>query len=626
MMKALLTTMLLVFAIPQGAPPTGPAAPGNIEGRVVRTSTSEPVSGVQVVLVPPAPPAGAQPTAPAAQTPQSATGPQLPQGIQIIRNADGSQTVQNTNGVVIGQLPPGAVLNAQQIESIVNSGAARQIAAVTDSDGKYAFQNLTPGTYTLRAQRQGYFGPMTSQGTYAAGVTRTITVASDKTAKVDVGLVQGGVLRGLLSDPDGQPAANYAVVTARPGYVNGRYIWLFTGSINADDRGEYRWPNFAPGEYYVGAGPRAPGPIANAQDSWARVFAPGVIDPSQARPVTIPEGGEVTVNLGAQVKPWGSYKISGMAYNPLPNLNPDPVTGVVNRAVTALLLMPLDLTPLDNPPITMWTNLVATNTKPDGQFVLTNVDPGRYELYALAQDVQNRRVWTGHVHVEVRDKDLTDVNITVSPGVTLRGEIAFTGPGAATVHPETLRIQLQTLSTLPPQVANTIGAVAVDQIGKFQIANLSEGRYRMNVVTPPGAYVASIQQGGTNAFDDGFEIDKLNADVPIRIEIHLAGETVEGSVQTAQKTDAANAMVVLVPPLNRRNNPALYKTAVTDDKGHFTIRGVAPGLYTALAWESVLPGAYQNAEFLDKYQSRGRILNVQAGIRSDAQLELIQGN
>jgi hypothetical protein len=85
-------------------------------------------------------------------------------------------------------------------------------------------------------------------------------------------------------------------------------------------------------------------------------------------------------------------------------------------------------------------------------------------------------------------------------------------------------------------------------------------------------------------------------------------------------------MVVLVPMAARRNNPALYKTAVSDDKGHFLIRGVAPGAYTALAWESVLPGAFQNAEFLDKFQSRGRALNVQAGTRSEVQLDLIQGN
>jgi len=46
----------------------------------------------------------------------------------------------------------------------------------------------------------------------------------------------------------------------------------------------------------------------------------------------------------------------------------------------------------------------------------------------------------------------------------------------------------------------------------------------------------------------------------------------------------------------------------------------------SLAWESVLPDAYQNAAFLDKYPSRGRAINVQAGVRSETQSDLIQGN
>jgi hypothetical protein len=50
------------------------------------------------------------------------------------------------------------------------------------------------------------------------------------------------------------------------------------------------------------------------------------------------------------------------------------------------------------------------------------------------------------------------------------------------------------MGTLPPQVANALGAVPVNESAKFQIENLSEGRYRMNVQTPPGAYIASIQQ------------------------------------------------------------------------------------------------------------------------------------
>jgi hypothetical protein len=204
----------------------------------------------------------------------------------------------------------------------------------------------------------------------------------------------------------------------------------------------------------------------------------------------------------------------------------------------------------------------------------------------------------------------------------LKGEVVLTGVGA--VRPESVRIQLQSLGPLPPQVAMVIGTVPLDASGKFQIDNLSEGRYRMNVQVPAPAYVESIQQGGSNVYDDGFLVEARSAQVPLRVEIHAAGETVEGDVRVSQLKEAPNAVVVLVPESSRRNNPSLYRTTVTDGKGHFVLRGVAPGSYTAFAWESVVPGAYQNAEFLEQYQTRGRSLNVQAGNRSDVQLDLIQ--
>jgi hypothetical protein len=502
--------------------------------------------------------------------------------------------------------------------------ALPQNTVVTDGDGRFSFQNLAPGNYFIRAQRDGFFGPMSPNGGYPGVVTQSVTVENNKKASVEFGLVQAGVLLGLLRDPDGEPAPNYAVVIARPGYANGRYIWLLGGARNADDRGEYRWPGLPPGEYFVGSGPRAPGPIANVQDSWARVFAPGVIDPNQARPVTVTEGGETTVNLNAVVKPWSVYKISGLALNPLPNLPPDPATGSVNRAVTSLILMPLDLKPMDNPPVTLWTNIVAASTKPNGEYLLTNVDPGRYDLYALANDLQTRRIWTGRARVEVVDRDITGLNITVSPGVTVQGQIAISG--AANLRLDSVRIQLQALGSLPPQVASIIGAVPVDASGKFQITNLAAGRYRMNIAgLPTTAYVASILQGGIDVFDDGFAVDTQESQPPIRVEINANGETLEGNVRVSGLKEAPNANVVLVPTAHR-NNPAFYKTTLTDAMGHFVLRGVAPGAYTIFAWESVLPGAYQNADFLEKYQSRGRPVNVQGGARSEIQLELIRGN
>src|SRR5262245_10960571 len=244
-MNLLITTLLLLFVVPQGAPssPTG-----TLEGKVVRASNAEPVSGVQIALIPPAPPA---------QQGIAATGlPPLPQGqqiapgtnVQIIRTPDGNAQVVLT--------APGGGVTALPLDVAANLGlnpanAQSLITAVTDADGKFVFQNLTPGVYTLRAQRQGYLGPRSPQGAYPNNVTKSITVEANQTAKVELGMVQAGVLHGIVRDPDGQPAPNYAVVTARPGYTNlGRAVWLLTGAMNADDRGEYRWPGFAPGEYY----------------------------------------------------------------------------------------------------------------------------------------------------------------------------------------------------------------------------------------------------------------------------------------------------------------------------------------------------------------------------------------
>jgi hypothetical protein len=100
---------------------------------------------------------------------------------------------------------------------------------------------------------------------------------------------------------------------------------------------------------------------------------------------------------------------------------------------------------------------------------------------------------------------------------------------------------------------------------------------------------------------------------------------VEGNVRVGQTKDAANAMSFCAGAGSSKQSRAVQDRNQRRE-GHFLIRGVAPGVYTALAWESVLPGAYQNSDFLEKYQSRGKAVNVQAGTRSEVQLDLIQGN
>jgi hypothetical protein len=498
-----------------------------------------------------------------------------------------------------------------------------QIAAITDDDGKFSFKNLAPGRYVLRATRDGYYGPLLN-GAAPTTATKALVVEENKTVTVDVGMLQGGVLYGLLRDPEGQPAVNYALVTARPSYLDGREIWMFSGTRNTDDRGEYRIP-LPPGQYYVGSTPRAPGPIANIQDAWMPVFYPGTIDSNQARPVTLIEGGEIMVNLDTALKSWTPRKISGVALNPLPNLAPNPVTGVIDRSVNTFVLVPHELSPRDNPGVSSSTNIVEFSTKPNGEFEVRNVRPARYELYAMVQDNVTRRFWTANTTVEIQDKDIAGVTLVLTSGATLNGEISITGTSTPPVRLDGLRITLQALDSLPPQVTNVIGTIQVDATGKFSVPNVAPAKYRLNIAgLPPTAYVSDMRLAGANVLDDGFNFSPREAQSSLQIAVNATGEVVEGTVQGNNARPAADATVVIVPAASRRRNPTLYKTAITDEAGHFTLRGVAPGQYTIFAWEYVLTGAWQNADFIAKNQSRGRPVNVTPQDRTPVQLDLIR--
>jgi hypothetical protein len=47
--------------------------------------------------------------------------------------------------------------------------------------------------------------------------------------------------------------------------------------------------------------------------------------------------------------------------------------------------------------------------------------------------------------------------------------------------------------------------------------------------------------------------------------------------------------------------------------GQFTLTAVAPGSYKIFAWENIPSGAEENAEFMEKYESRGKLVTVGAG-------------
>jgi hypothetical protein len=80
---------------------------------------------------------------------------------------------------------------------------------------------------------------------------------------------------------------------------------------------------------------------------------------------------------------------------------------------------------------------------------------------------------------------------------------------------------------------------------------------------------------------------------------------------------------VLVPDAARRARSDLFLTAATDQYGRFTISGISPGEYRALAFDHVERGAYRDPDFLEPFEDEGETLKLEEGGQRVVELELL---
>lgn len=659
--KALLfMTVLLAFAVrmatqnaQQNAAPANPVAPtatGTVQGTVTREGTTDPIPDVVITL----------------------TG----RGYGSTMNAQMARQVMDALGR--GATIPDELIQQAQ-ETIANGApaAARGAApstppfsATTDSTGHFEISNVPVGEATLRAQLEGYFGtPINGQS--PSGVSKQVTITAQQTADVRLSMVPGGTISGRISDSGGKPVSNAPVQALVLAYVNGIPTLQISNIKTTDDRGEYRLFRMAPGEYFLAASPRFSAPGANRTASTevpVTTMYPGVTDRSRATPIALKGGDELSgVNMQVMTSP--GVKISGKVTS---SLLPGPVSGGRGALREPIASISWTLHNADALPDFIGGNPV-TASPDDGTFQLSGIAPGVYDLIARmpvaygwgGQNPPERATgaWAfGRTIVDVRGQNLEDINILVTPGVDVKGRVIVDGKPAS----PNIRLSLspddntENINDGPTgNIYNQVSQypVRIETDGSFAFPVIPPGQYRfqatlgykapvqvvptaagargqaaaapvvipepVHITLPANAYLADIRQGGVSVYDNGLVVGTQTV-APLDVIVNTDGGSIDGSVIGPDRKPAAAGMnVVLIPAENRRQNAALYKTARTDAQGHFAMNIVPPGQYRLFAWESVRPGAYQNADFLRAYEDRGTIVNVSAGAKVNTQVGLI---
>jgi hypothetical protein len=165
----------------------------------------------------------------------------------------------------------------------------------------------------------------------------------------------------------------------------------------------------------------------------------------------------------------------------------------------------------------------------------------------------------------------------------------------------------------------------VTKDGAFEIKNVPSGKYYLVVGARQSSsnlrdyFTKAVTLDGQEVGDSSFE---TNGDSNLEVVISAKGATIEGTVVDEKGNPAASVMVVDVPNTQSRLRPDLYQQDTTDQRGHFSLRGLNPGSYTVLAFED-LQESVQDPEFLNTYGNKGEKLEVDKGADRNIVLKLI---
>jgi Carboxypeptidase regulatory-like domain len=592
---------------------------GTIQGTVMREDTAAPLAGVQITVVAKGSLAA---TGLTAQQIFLAVGRGAALNHELVRLAEDSRR----GG------PRAAIANAAPL------------TAVSDSLGRFTVRDVPAGENFVRAELQNYFGPARN-GTRAAIASETVAVIAQQTAAVKLSLIQGGIIRGRVLDSTGKPVQNSPVQALQAAYDNGAPSLRIAKLKRSDDRGEFRIDQLAPGEYYLAASPVkswATGAVAPATTPEGEVaittLYPNTTDSTKAVSIVLHEGEDIP-GMNIQLRTVPGAKISGRVMHTLPAEPPAAPGGNIRPMIAIIGLTPRD-EPAPLPAVIAAGPGISASA--DGTFEISNVPPGSYDLSARLPAANGwaglappERAATpfafGRTSVEVRSGNVDGVTVLVHQGMDVRGRITVDGQPPA---PNSFRIALSpdnsSTRVSEGQMFSVLGQIAeyaarIGGDGSFTFPMIPDGRYRPQIefLTADNSYLADIRQAAASIFDNGLTVGREALD-SLEVIVNSNGGSIEGTIRTADGKPVPRTAIVLVPPPNRRQNAALFKSVQTDAQGHFVIAGVPPGPWKLFAWESVRPGAYQNREFMQKYEACGTNVTVTAGVRASADAALIR--
>lgn len=469
---------------------------------------------------------------------------------------------------------------------------------VSTAGGRFTIRDVEPGQYRLSANKRGY----------ADGAANGTTVRARPVLSLDPGqhlnhfevrMSPQAVITGRVLDDDGEPLPNVGVFLLRYSFRHGKQQLENCEQANTNDLGDYRMYGLSPGRYYLSAMPNDYSGRHQQYDSgrgYAPVYYPGATDPSGAKPIDL-EAGSLVRGIDIAMVRVRTVHVKGRVIDP---------ASKQNMQMTGVHLQQREESRY------MFGGNAFASVDAQGNFEIKSVVPGNY--YVVAAKRMEGRYSQARLPVDVHENDIENLVLEFGAPGELKGQVRVEG-GALEASNQTT-VWLEGESGM-----GAAGRIRPD--GSFSVTDVEPTHYRVNVFGfGDRYYLKSARVGDQDVLDSGLDFSRGVAG-SLEVTLSANGGQVEGVVLNAQDQPEPGASVVLVPNEPRRSLSRLYRETATDQYGRFTVKGIAPGSYKLFAWEAIEDGAYENPDFVKKYEALGELRTIQEGSRESAQLQLI---
>ena len=492
-----------------------------------------------------------------------------------------------------GHLPlPGTSVSLTWLSGAEQVAQSQTYDTIADSFGRFSFQGLKPGRFTLLATHADYalydlllariraFSPNTP----ISQPPLLILTAGQHVTDLVIELLPMTVLSGKVTDEDGNPMPGVTVRPMRAIVVSNGHLRIANSGagVQTGAGGEYEL-TVDTGRWYLSFLPAKAAsakPAATITSDTSKVrsdspgrdyvitYFPGVRDLSLASGIVA--AGPPLPELNVRLQKIIVYHVRGRISGDIP---PEPRI-VISQPTGNARPSIVD----DGQPV-----------RDDGTFDLAGLSPGEWILN-LRQ--YGKVVSLGLRTVRIGDSDVEDVVIPVQPLANLRGSFRVipeqplaSVPLANPPHPPDVQ-----LVQLDPMLRPADAEVQSD--GTFTVEDVEAGRYLVHLEPPPGGFVKSVIFDGRECIESGIDFTGATRS-GLQITVSMTAGQISGTVTNPDGGLPARsgAVVTLMPdgPPEAIYRTDLHRIVRSDPTGNFAVKSVTPGTYRVYAWERLNP-------------------------------------